>query len=161
MSNAADNTSPKQLIHELHQASRAAFLARDLVSYMSVFADDLRYHQQDGRTIGHQQLSRNVRDQFSRISAVDWSYLTESIETSLDEVLETAHQWGYVATSAFGFLHHLWSLQRRGQYRWRQTNKGWQIIEATVITERVLHHSSQFAWKPQLPSLDLLADAHC
>jgi hypothetical protein len=89
-------------LDDLHRRVRAAYVARDLKSYMDFFSSDLRYHQVDGRTIGRDQLTRDVESQFGSVSAVDAASRTDRIETDPEGVVETVTQWGWIATSAFG-----------------------------------------------------------
>jgi hypothetical protein len=140
-------------LEELHRRARAAYLARDLKSYMELFSPDLRYHQANGRTIGRDQLARDVDSQFRRVSAIDAAFRTDRVETDSEGVIETGTQWGWIATSAFGFLHRLWRLQRRGQNRWRQAEGGWIIVEVTVLQESVVGNGFQLGRNPRLPDL--------
>jgi hypothetical protein len=140
-------------LEELHHKVRAAYVARDLNSYMHFFSSDLRYHQADGRTIGREQLARDVQSQFDRISAVDAASRNETVEIDTEGVVETVTQWGWIATSAFGFLHRLWRLERRGRHRWRQTEDGWKIVEVTVLKEKVVGHGVQLGRSPRLPDI--------
>ena len=47
--------------------ARIAFERKDLAAYTAIFSAGLQYHQLDGRTIGRDQLMRNVHTQFKRL----------------------------------------------------------------------------------------------
>ena len=138
-------------LDDLHRKARAAYAARDLKSYMEFFSPDLHYHQANGRTIGRDQLTRDVQSQFRGMSGVDVAYRTEDVQAEPDGVVETVTQWGWIAARLFGFLHRLWRLERRGRYTWRQTGDGWKIAEFTVLSEHVVGHGFQLGRAPRLP----------
>jgi hypothetical protein len=148
-----DDTDAIPPLEDLHRIARAAYVARDLNAYMDCFSPDLRYCQPNGRTIGRDQLARDVKSQFQRVSAVDSTYRTDGVIAGHDGVVETVTQWGWIAATAFYFVHRLWRLERHGDYTWRRTENGWKIFEVIVLQEFVVGNGFQFGLTPRLPTL--------
>jgi len=140
-------------IEDAHQISRAAFQAHDLKTYMDIFALDLSYRQPDGKTIGRDQLQKDVSQQFNRLSAARWDYARESFQSTPAEATETLSQTAWLATTAFGVIHRLWRLERRGNYTWRRKDNRWQIALVEVVFERVVAAGVQVGLRPRLPAL--------
>lgn len=152
-----DQTTPLAPAEQRHEASRIAYKNRDLTAYMSPFSPDVKYLRADGQSIDHAQLSRNVASQFRRLSAADWVSFVEASEARDDEVIETVSQSGWIMSTAFGFVHRIWRLDRRGLYTWRLGPGGWQITEVAVLSETVTSNGIRFGKRRSLPPLPALS----
>src|SRR5882672_11617493 len=141
---------PFPSVAERHDASRRLYLARDLPGYMSFFTPDLAYRQANGKVITLQQLSHHVEEQFRRIGAVDWISRVESEERSPTQITEVVHQTGTAVTSAFGLLHRVWRLDRRGRYTWKVHDGRWRIAAVDVLEERINGAGMRFGRRPRL-----------
>jgi hypothetical protein len=148
------NELPMREIDDAHARAQKAFQTRDLRSYMEIFTPDLTYRQPDGQTIDRDTLRKDVARQFKSITAVRWRFARESFEAAGNEVSESLIQTGWIASTAFGILHRLWHLERRGLYTWRRTNRDWQISAVEVHSERVVGAGLQLGWRPRLPASD-------
>ena len=65
---------PEDLIAEIdavHLRVRESFRRRDLAAYMATCAQDLAFHQADGRLLSREKLSRSVARQFARLISFD------------------------------------------------------------------------------------------
>jgi hypothetical protein len=141
---------PFPSVAERHDASRRLYVARELVGYMSFFSPDLAYRQANGKVVGLRQLTNDVEEQFRRLGAVDWVSRVESEERSPDQVIEVVSQTGTIVTTAFGLLHRMWRLDRRGRYTWRVHDGRWRIAQVDVLEERVVGAGFKFGRRPRL-----------
>ena len=131
-------------IEERHEASRRAYLARDLAGYMGHFAPDLVYTQADGKTITLAQLSSQVAEQLRRFSTADWTSRVESEERNGDTVVEVISQKGTFTATAFGIIHRAWDFERRGRYTWKPLDGRWRIVEVRVLEEKISTARTRF-----------------
>jgi len=139
-------------IDEAHHTAQTAFQARNLKGYMAAFTLDLAYKQLDGTTIGRDALRKDVARQFDRVSAVSSQFARESFQANGTEVSEALRQSVWFATTAFGILHRVWRLERRGLYTWRRGSQGWQIAAVEVFSERLVGAGFQIARRARLPA---------
>ncbi len=58
----------------MHERAKRAFEQKDLAAYRELFAPELAYCQPDGRVIDRDQLIRDVKLQFRRLSWVRGSF---------------------------------------------------------------------------------------
>jgi len=135
---------------ERHEASRRLYLARDLNGYMDHFTPDLVYRQADGNALNREQLTRQVADQFRRLSAADWISRVESEDRVSDRIEEVVRQTGTFVTSAFGLVHRLWKLERRARYTWKMHAGRWRICDVHVIEESLVGAGLKFGAKPRV-----------
>ena len=145
-------TIPFPPVAERHEESRRLYQARDLEGYMAFFTPDLAYRQANGATIDRQRLRSDVAQQFHRVASVDWISQVESEERAQDRVIEVVHQTGAFITSAFGLIHRVWRLDRRGRYTWKVHEGRWRIAEVHVLDERIVGDGLNFGLRPRLPA---------
>jgi hypothetical protein len=119
----------------MHAEAKAAFDRRDLSAYCALMSPELTYRQADGRIIGRDDLLRDVRIQFRRLSRVRSSFVRQSIEVDGDRAIETLTQTACVGATAFVVVHRTWQLTRRGRYTWRKQAGRWLIEAVEVIDE--------------------------
>ena len=134
MSNPTETAADLDLAHEKAQA---AFQRKDLGAYMSLFSPDLRYRQPDGKVIGRDQLARDVRAQFSKLSASSSTYNREQFELANGKAIEVVRGTASACVTVFLFLHRTWDISRRGRYVWRMDDGQWVIEEVEVLEETV------------------------
>jgi hypothetical protein len=119
-----------------HDRAHAAYAARNADAYMAIFHPTLAYTQLDGRTIGREQLARDVRSQLARVDTATSEFRREALELpSPGTATETLEERATFSVRAFGFLRREWSLSRRGRYEWVRTADTWQIRRVTVLSE--------------------------
>jgi hypothetical protein len=116
---------------------------------MAHFAPDLAYHQADGKVIGLDQLSAQVREQLRRFTSADWTSRVESEERNGDRVTEVIAQKGIFVATAFGFIHRTWAFERRGRYTWKVLDGRWRIAEVHVLEERISSAGTRFGKRPK------------
>lgn len=133
---------------ERHETSRRLYLAKDLQGYIDLFAPDVAYKQANGTTITRDQLARNVADQFHKLGTAEWTSEVESEDRKPDEVVETVRQTGVFVATAFGFLHRVWRLERRGRYTWRVQDGLWKIAAVEVLEEKLTSEGTKLGGKP-------------
>jgi hypothetical protein len=122
-----------------HDRARAAYARRDVDAYMAMFHPALAYTQPDGRTIGHEQLARDVRAQLARVDTATSEFRREALEVrDAGTATETLEQRATFAVRAFGFLRREWTVSRRGRYEWVRTAATWQIRRVEVLWEEVV-----------------------
>ena len=121
-----------------HDRAHAAYTERDSEAYIATFHPALAYTQLDGRTIGYEQLARDIRDQLARVDSATSDYRRESLEIPAHgTATETLEQRATFAVRALGFLRREWLLTRRGRSEWVRTDGNWQIRRVTVLSEVV------------------------
>lgn len=121
-----------------HDRAHAAYAARDADAYMTTFHPTLTYTQRDGRTVGREQLARDVRSQLARVDSATTEFRREALELpSPGTATETLEQRATFAVRVLGFVRREWSLERRGRYEWVRTADRWQIRRVTVLSETV------------------------
>jgi hypothetical protein len=133
-------TDTSTIIDELdarHADARRAFEKKKLAAYTSIFTPSLAYHQRDGQTIGRDQLMRDVRAQFRRLSIVRSSFVREQIDIENDRATEHLIQTATATATAFFFVHRTWAISRKARYVWCKTEVGWQIEKVFVLEEDV------------------------
>ena len=122
-----------------HERARRAYAARDGAEYLAIFHPDLEYTQLDGRTIGREELGRDVSAQLARVDAATSEYHRDEISVNTaGDVTELLDQRASFAVRAFGFVRREWSVRRRGRYQWSRTSAGWQIRRVQILSEEVL-----------------------
>ena len=126
-----------------HDRARAAYARRDAKAYMTIFHPALTYAQADGRTIGHEQLARDVRDQLARVDTAATEFRREALELrDPATATETLEQRASFAVRAFGILRREWTVRRRGRYEWVRTAGTWQLRRVEVLAEEVTNRFS-------------------
>lgn len=121
-----------------HERAREAYARRDASAYVATFHPELAYTQPDGRTIGREQLARDVHAQLARAHAVSTEFRRESLEADgADAASELLEQRATFEVRAFGVLHREWVVRRRGRYDWVRTADGWQLRRVQVLSEDV------------------------
>ncbi len=143
---------PLPPVSERHSANKAAFLSRDLEAYMRPFAATLRYQQADGRIIDRETLRSQVAKQLKTVTLADWTFRVTDTTPTADGVIETGEQLGWIASTAFGILHRIWHLERRGKYTWHESLVGWQITKVEILEESVRGAGFQLGWRPRAPA---------
>jgi hypothetical protein len=128
---------PTAELDAMHNEAKAAFGRRDLSKYRELFAPTLTYRQADGRIIDRDQLMRDVRVQFRRLSRVHSSFVREHIESDGDRVTEVLTQTASFGATAFLVVHRTWELSRKGRYTWGRHGGRWLIEAVEVIEEHV------------------------
>ena len=100
-----------------HARARQAYARRDAPAYIATFHPEVAYTQPDGRTIGRDQLARDVRTQLARVHAAATEFRRESLEVAgADAAVEVLEQRATFEERAFGVIHREWTLRRRGRY---------------------------------------------
>jgi len=135
----------------IHVRARQWFLESNIDSYLSLFNPGVSYRQVDGRVVGLASLSRSLRRQFQSLSAADWKFTRESLTMQNGNAVEVLLLSGWFATVAFGFIHRVWRLARRGQYTWIKQESGWQIAHVEIESETVQPVGFQFGSRVQFP----------
>ncbi len=130
----------QQTIRELdaaHAEAKLAYRARNAAAYMGFFSPELEYTQVNGKTIGREQLARDVQSQFARVRAMDTSYERQSLIVDKATAVEYLVQDAWAETVAFFVLRRRWHVVRRGRYEWTRTRGGWKIRKVHVLEEVV------------------------
>lgn len=123
-------------LDEFHAIAQRAYRARDIDAYRSLFTDDLRYLQPDGKAIGLDQLMRDVAKQFSQLKAADSVFTRKSLTTNEDgTAVEVLNQKAVYSVSVFLIFTKTWTMERRGKYTFRKTAAGWQVCRVEVLSE--------------------------
>jgi ketosteroid isomerase-like protein len=134
-----DNASVAAELDAEHRRAKANYQAKDLDAYMSVFAPDLRYKQPDGRTIGREELARDVESQMSAVVSTHSSYVRETLVVHGDRATEVLFQKAFVTSRRLVLFRRSWRVERRGRYEWVRLPEGWRIQEVEVLVENVVH----------------------
>ena len=140
-------------LDETHDQARAASRRKDLSAYMSLFAPDLRYRQSDGKVIDRNRLKRDVRSQFSRLSAAGSHHVREQIELADGKAIEVLCQTASAASATLFFVvHRIWDISRRGRYVWRRDDGRWVIEDVEVLEEKITPRKLSISLRA--PSID-------
>ena len=131
------NVSISAELDERHRAANAAFVTRNILAYQDIFSPSLVYQRADGSLIDRGQLMRDVALQFRNLSHAKSSYVRERLITAGDGVTETLVQTAEAQSTAFGILHRLWTLNRRGDYTWSKSSGVWLIERVKIHSESV------------------------
>lgn len=122
-----------------HDRARAAYARRDAEAYMAMCHPALAYTQRDGRTIGREQLARDVRAQLARVDTATTEFRREALEVQdAGTATETLEQRATFAVRAFGFIRREWTVSRRGRYEWVRTAATWQLRRVEVLREEIV-----------------------
>ena len=119
---------------------------------MCLFAPDLRYRQSDGKVIDRNRLKRDVRSQFSRLSAASSHHVREQIELAGGKAIELLCQTASARTTLFFVVHRIWDISRRGRYVWRRDDGRWVIEDVEVLEEQITPR--KLAISLRAPSID-------
>ena len=141
-----------------HERACVAFAQLDAEGYMAMFHPSLVYMHPDGRTMRHDQLARDLREQFARAQTT-WC---EFRRTSLDiqnarMATETLEQHTLFAGRArmFGGLRRDWAVIRRGRCEWVRGAATWQVRRVEVFWEEVAGKFSQMVGGDHEPLSDV------
>jgi ketosteroid isomerase-like protein len=129
--------APLQEIEAMHQFSREALQKKDLQAYMSVFSQDLRYHQFNGKIIDKKQLVKDQKRYFSKLKSFSTNYEQLSYEVHGNEFTETLQHSSTVVIKAFYLLEKTWQVERKAKYTWLKIAGNWRIIKVLVLEEKV------------------------
>jgi len=121
----------------VREGARRAFAARALEDFMSAFSPQLQYTQPNGKTIGRDQLARDVRKQFSTMRRFDANFVRVGIKASADSAVETLIQHAWMDVAIFWVFTKRWHIKRTGEYHWERTRAGWKIVRVIVLEELV------------------------
>ncbi len=124
-------------IDACHAAAKLAFAHKDIGAYRDIFSPSLAYRQVDGRVIGRDELMRDVAVQFRRLDSAKSAFIREHLSVTSDEAIETLIQEVTIETTAFGFVHRRWKINRRGLYTWIHREGRWMIKQVEVLSETV------------------------
>jgi hypothetical protein len=131
-----------------HAVARRAYSDRDAAGYMTIFHPDLEYTQLDARTIGRDQLVRDVREQLARVHTATSEYRRDAMTVeSAGDATEVLVQRASFTVRAFAVLRREWSVQRRGRYQWLRTSSGWQIRRVQILSEEIMPPRSWLSFK--------------
>jgi hypothetical protein len=130
-----ETTSLSRELDAAHARANASYRAKDLGGFMAMFAADLRYKQADGKTIGWQDLARDVGAQFMDVEEMDTAYVRESLQVDNGKATEVLNQTARLTMRNWVFFKRTWHLSRRGRYRWRHSREGWKIEDVEVLSE--------------------------
>jgi hypothetical protein len=121
----------------IHQRAKEAFQRKDLAAYMEVFSPTLTYKQPDGKVIGRDRLTRQVKEQLDALGSVESSYECESLQVESDRTTEILRQTASTEMVHLSVIRRRWHLVRRARYVWKRVDSEWQIAEVEVLEERV------------------------
>lgn len=124
-------------LDERHRAAKVAFSKRDILAYQAMFSPSLRYQRADGAVLNREGLMRDVALQFRTSRHVASSYVRGSLDVAGDEATETLVQTAEAEVAAFGILHRHWSIDRRGDYTWKKSDRTWVIERVKVHSETI------------------------
>jgi hypothetical protein len=137
MPTADETDSIAEELDAMHRKAMEHFRAKDVSSYVKLFAADLIYRQANGVEIGRDQLARDVAAQLSRIESSDTTYKRESLRIEGDHVVEQLVQTASATVRVFLFFRRTWQVRRTGRYSWAKSSDGWKIQRVEVLDERV------------------------
>jgi hypothetical protein len=106
-----------------------------LEPYVAVFAENLEYTQQNGKTIGKKQITKDTQKYFDRIIEADSSYDRISSEFKNGVFIERLIQKSEITIRVFWFFSKKWKLEREGIYHWQEIGAEWKIIKVQVLSE--------------------------
>ena len=126
-----------ELIDETHARCEKALRSQDLDSYMSIFADSLKYEQVNGKIIHKKQLIHDQKRAWSRIVDMKLKYCrleSSFIDNTFSEVRE---QNLAIWIKVFWFIRTKWTYHRIGRFDWVQINGEWKINNVKILVERI------------------------
>jgi hypothetical protein len=92
----------------VHAGIREAFLRRDLATYGSYLAADLKYRTPRGRKLSHDQLLRSIRRQLDRLLAFDSTFERTSLAMSDGSAVEVGTQRAKITLRFLGWFAMTW-----------------------------------------------------
>jgi len=133
----------------VHERARLAYARRDARAYIDTLDPSLEYTQLDGRTVGVEQLARDVRVQLARMHRAETEFHREALETDQEvgRAIETLEQRATFQVRMFGFIAREWTVRRRGRYEWLRTTDGWKLRRVHVLSEEVLPPRTWIAFR--------------
>ena len=121
----------------LHEHAKHAFADKNLEAYMSGFSSKLNYKQPNGKTIGFDQLARDIKVQFDRVDEAGSSYERESLDVDGDRAIQVLIQNAWAVETILFFFKRRWLIKRKGKCEYERTSAGWKIVKVEVLEERV------------------------
>lgn len=119
------------------QASREAFVRRDIRDYMKVYASDLEYVQTDGETLRRVQFERGVDKQLRDLNSVDsMTFDVEERHVEGKEVVELVRTCTQATIIALLVVVRTMKVERLQRIRWIQTRGGWKVKRVDVLEEQ-------------------------
>jgi hypothetical protein len=118
-----------------HTLSNRFLKNKDSFLYTAMFAENLEYTQQNGKTIGKKQITKDTQKYFDRIIEADSSYERIDSEFKNEIFIERLIQKSEITIRVFLFFSKKWKLEREGIYHWQQIGAEWKIIKVQVLSE--------------------------
>jgi hypothetical protein len=131
--------------------ARSAFERKDL-TYLELFAPDLRYRRLDGLVVDREEVLTAAREMFRRIDRFHLSSVRESLELAEGSAEEIFQQTIVFAATAFLVLHRVSSVTRRLRYIWRKVEEIWRVAEVETLDETTDPGRIRLGFRP--PSLE-------
>ena len=104
---------------------------------MATFAQDLAFHQADGRVLSREKLSRSVARQFARLVSFDSGFDRQTARVTGRDVTESGTQTAWIALRVFAIFAVRWKVERQGPYTWTRAGSAWLLREVRIEHERV------------------------
>jgi hypothetical protein len=124
-------------IDNSHLMANLALKNKDFATYISVFSDDLKYKQMDGKAIDKRQLSKDTQKYFDRIKSYSGAYDRLNFLFENDLFIEKLAQKATVTIRIFLFFSKKWTVEREGIYKWKKVNNVWKISDVEIISEKL------------------------
>jgi len=136
-----DSTSIAEELDAMHHRAMDHYRQTNLGAYRQLFAPDLKYRQMNGTEIDRDQLARDVRAQFSRVTSADSSYTRESLSIESERATEQVVEVASTTIRVFVFFRRTWQVRRTGRYTWVKGADGWKIHRVAVLNEHITARS--------------------
>jgi hypothetical protein len=131
------HASIEQALDERHAAGQAIYARRDIDGYRELFSPTLSYRQANGKVIGRDELMRDVARQFRNLTNARSSFTREQLSVDGGNVVETLTQLATAQATAFGIVHRLMRIERRGMYSWTNVDGVWRIAAVRILNEKM------------------------
>ena len=125
----------EEIIDLIHLKIKKYFEKGDLDNYISVFSDDLKYIQKDGKTICKQQLFNNQKRYFPRIIHSESNYYRTSFKQENNFFIETLEQKAKISIRVFILFKKIWKIERTATYYWKNINDEYKVYKVEVLDE--------------------------
>ena len=125
------------IIDNLHIKANQDIKNKNIDEYMSIFDDDLKYTQLNGKTINKNRLIQDQKKYWSCILEINNNYERLDCHLDNDLFIENLTQIATVWVRSFVFFRKKWTFRRKGKYVWRHINGQWRICQVNILEEKI------------------------
>lgn len=143
--------TPEAALAEIDSTRRRtfeAYAARDLGTYLDMYAPGATYRDARGVVAQREKLGRDTAAEWTVVRSPKADWRRESWSMQDDGLREIVRQQLSAVVHGLLFFKRDVEIERRVEYTWRQVDGRWRVVEAVVLDERRAQSPLRFGPHP-------------